>query len=398
MLASMATPLVTGAATYSDELQGAYEYAYSKGITTMSPIDNANMYGELTRGQLSKMISNWAESELGRTVDETAVCSFTDTNTAEGDLATYVVKACQMGLMGQGITAFRPNDKVTRGEFGTTLSRAIWGDKYDGANPYYANHLAALSQEGIMTKISEPNNLEIRGWVMLMLQRAATTVAPEECKDAAVVMACALDPESDACPAACRKTTKDDETSDSDSKEVVKSGDLQVSAAAATDRKAILNKGVSDLDTITLKASEKITVNSITLERFGYSTAADVDAVWLEDAYGNKIADEKSLSTSKDTVTLKIKKEYKEMDASNALTIVLRTAEFTGDYKADKAGSTIGFKVTDVDASAKNLDISDYNPYTYELVTYDGSKVKVDVKGNEKEYNYDQILSMKYQD
>jgi hypothetical protein len=231
MLASMATPLVTGAATYSEELQGAYEYAYSKGITTMSPIDNANMYGELTRGQLSKMISNWAESELGRTVDETAVCSFTDTNTAEGDLATYVVKACQMGLMGQGITAFRPNDKVTRGEFGTTLSRAIWGDKYDGANPYYANHLAALSQEGIMTKISEPNNLEIRGWVMLMLQRAATTVAPEECKDAAVVMACALDPESDACPAACRKTTKDDETTDTDKKEVVKAGDLRVTVS-----------------------------------------------------------------------------------------------------------------------------------------------------------------------
>jgi hypothetical protein len=41
------------------------------------------------------------------------------------------------------------------------------------------------------------------------------------------------------------------------------------------------------LDTITLKASEKITVNSITLERFGYSTAADVESVWLEDGDGN---------------------------------------------------------------------------------------------------------------
>ena len=38
------TPFVTGAATYSDELQGAYDYAYSQGITTMSSIDNANMY------------------------------------------------------------------------------------------------------------------------------------------------------------------------------------------------------------------------------------------------------------------------------------------------------------------------------------------------------------------
>jgi hypothetical protein len=286
----------------------------------MSPIDNANMYGELTRGQLSKMISNWAESELGRTVDETAVCSFTDTNTAEGDLATYVVKACQMGLMGQGITAFRPNDKVTRGEFGTTLSRAIWGDKYDGANPYYANHLAALSQEGIMTKISEPNNLEIRGWVMLMLQRAATTVAPEECKDAAVVMACALDPESDACPAACRKPAKDDETTDTNKGEVVKSGDLQITATASTNKKAIIG-ATSDLDTINLKASEAITLNSITIERYGYSSASGV-TVWLEDELGNKITNEKVMS-SKDEVTLNIKKDYKELSAESEITIVV---------------------------------------------------------------------------
>ena len=380
MVAQAAAPMVTGAATYSDELQGAYEYAYSKGITTMTSIDNANMYGELTRGQLAKMISNWAESELGRTADETAVCSFTDTNTAEGDLATYVVKACQMGLMGQGITAFRPNDKVTRGEFGTTLSRAIWGDKYDGANPYYANHLAALSQEGIMTKISEPNNLEIRGWVMLMLQRAATTVAPEECKDAAVVMACALDPESDACPAACRKPAKDDEGTPSDT--TVKAGDLRVTATAATDRKAV-NNGDSDLDTITLKTSEALTVNSITLERFGYSSA-DTASVWLEDAYGNVIADSKDVSTSKDTVTLKIKKDYRTMEeGENNITTVV-------SLSGAQAGGTIGFKVTDIDSSAKNVDIADYKAYTYDIIGYTGSEVSLDPKGNGKEYNYEE--------
>ena len=175
-----------------------------------------------------------------------------------------------------------------------------------------------------------------------------------------------------------------DQGGNNENTDVVKSGDLSVTATPATERKAIINGGVSDLDTITLKASEKITVNSITLERYGYSTAEDVDAVWLEDANGNKIADEKSLSTSKDTVTLKIKKEYRDMDASNALTIVLRTSDTA------KAGGTIGFKVTDVDASAKNLDISKYNPYTYELVEYDGSKVTLSVKGNDKSYNYEE--------
>ena len=169
MFASVLPVSVLGAASYSQELQEAYNYAYSKGITTMSPIDNANMYGELTRGQLAKMIANWAEKEMGTKVDTTAVCSFSDAHTAEGDLATYVKKACQMGLMGQGIDKFRPNDKVTRGEFGTTLSRALWGDKYNGATPFYKNHLEALRDAGIMKMIDTPNQMEIRGYVMLML-------------------------------------------------------------------------------------------------------------------------------------------------------------------------------------------------------------------------------------
>ena len=181
IVASSLPVSVLGAASYSDELQGAYNYAYSKGITTMSSIDNANMYGELTRGQLAKMISNWAEKELGTKADETKVCSFADAQTAEGDLAAYVKKACQMGLMGQGITSFRPNDKVTRGEFGTTLSRAIWGTKYDGATPYYANHLQALKDKGIMTKIENPSQMEIRGYVMLMLQRTTDVEKGAKC-------------------------------------------------------------------------------------------------------------------------------------------------------------------------------------------------------------------------
>ena len=216
---------------------------------------------------------------------------------------------------------------------------------------------------------------------MLMRASEGSEPAKADCEDPIIKAACLLD--SDECPAECKDSDEKEDT-------VVKSGDLAVKATAATEKKAILNEWVSDLDTITLKASEKITVNSITLERFGYSSAADVDAIWLEDGDGNKIADEKSLSTSKDTVTLKIKKEYREMDASNALTIVLRTTKFAWDYTADKAWSTIGFKVTDVEASAKNLDISDYSPYTYDLVTYDWSKVTVAVKGNEKEYNYEE--------
>ena len=366
------------AATYSEELQDAYDWAYSKSITTMSPIDNANMYGSITRAELAKMLSNWAMNVNGKTPDESLSCEFTDIDSVKGDLHEFIKTSCQLGLMGQGITAFRPYDSISRAEFGTALSRALWGNENEGGTPYYAKHLNALKEAGIMNQIANAESTkEIRGYVMLMLMRSEENSI---CGDALVKVTCAAEAVAGTykdCPTACRDNGEDNTNT------VVKSGDLAVKVTPATERKALIKGKVSDLDTITLKASEKITVNSITLERFGYSTASDVDAVWLEDAYGNKIADEKSLSSSKDTVTLKIKKEYRDMEESNALTIVLRTTNTA------KAGGTIGFKVTDVDASAKNLDLSDYNPYTYDLVEYNGAEVTVSVKGNDKTYNYE---------
>ena len=52
-------------ATYSAELQEAYNWAYSKGVTTQSPIDNANMYGAITRAEQAKMLSVYAMEVLG---------------------------------------------------------------------------------------------------------------------------------------------------------------------------------------------------------------------------------------------------------------------------------------------------------------------------------------------
>ena len=348
MLATLITPAVNGAANYGAELTGAYEYAFSKGITTMSSIDNANMYGEITRGQLAKMISNWAEKELGTKVDATKVCSFTDANTAEGDLAAYLTKSCQMGLMGQGIDAFRPNSKVTRAEFGTVLSRALWGNKYEGATPYYANHLQALKDAGIMTKIETPSQLEIRGYVMLMLQRSATE-------------------------SLINKVTTGENKTD------VKAGDLKVTAAAATNRRIIQN-AVSDLDTITLEASQDINLEKVVLERYGYSSSSDVEAVWLENSKGEKVTNERSLN-SKDEVSLTINRDYRAIGKKADLTIVVKTANNT-------VNKTIGFKVKAVESSAKNLDISSYTPFTYDVTDYTGSKVAVEMKGSNRSYHY----------
>ena len=77
--------------------------------------------------------------------------------------------------MGQWITSFKPKDYVTRAEFWTVLSRALWWDKNEWWSTYYENHLKALKSVWIMNKINTPMNKEIRWYVMLMLMRSTNT-------------------------------------------------------------------------------------------------------------------------------------------------------------------------------------------------------------------------------
>ena len=364
MLASVLPVSVLGAASYSQELQEAYNYAYSKGITTMSPIDNANMYGELTRGQLAKMIANWAEKEMGTKVDTTAVCSFSDAHTAEGDLATYVKKACQMGLMGQGIDKFRPNDKVTRGEFGTTLSRALWGDKYNGATPFYKNHLEALRDAGIMKMIDTPNQMEIRGYVMLMLMRSVNVVTPSECKDPAVILACALG--GDACPARCKGKTPDTTNTGTNNT----AGDLNINVVDYSNQiRSVPMVGISIFNAIKFDATNDVTVNSVTLERVGLSSRSDIKGVWFEKD-GIAVSSRGTVATDGKVMT-NFNKGFK-VKSSETLDLVV-------ELSGASAGAEIAFKFIGVDSTAKNAVYnavtSTYRTAKYDVAALDFSNV-----------------------
>ncbi len=367
-------------ATYSDELVDAYNWAHSKSITTMATIDDANMYGAITRAEMAKMLANWAKDK-GETPDTSKTCSFSDTASVGGDLGVAIVESCQLGLMGQGITAFRPYDTISRAEFGTALSRALWDDKYEGGNPYYANHLNALKAAGIMNQIANAESTkEVRGYVMLMLMRAEGEEGWVDCNDSLTKLACELDSED--CPAAC-KADNNDETEDG---EVVKSGDLVVTSVANKGSSVISNWATSELDTLTFKASENITLKSVTLERYGLSTASSVASIWLEDMDGNKVTAEKSVSTSKDTVTLSLKKDYQDIEDGDKLIVVITTAE----KDAADLWNSIGFKVTAVDSSAKNLDLSDYSANLYDIIDYKWTNAKITLKGSDKNYNYEE--------
>jgi len=203
------------------------------------------------------------------------------------------------------------------------------------------------------------------------MRSAEGSEAKADCEDPMIKAACLID--DDSCPAEC----KDSESKDDDNT-VVKSGDLAVTAKAAANTK-ILATWTADLDTITFKTSEDVEINKITLERYGYSKEEQITGIWLEDQDGNVIADSKTLS--KDKVTLNLKKNYRTVDGKLEVTVVVKTEEASG---------TIGFKVTNVESSAKNTNLDDYSPYTYDVVDYAWSEVTVELKGSDKKYNYEE--------
>jgi len=159
---------------FSQEFKDAYAFAHENGITTMGSIEEADMYGPLTRIAMAKMLSQYAINVLGKTPDTSKVVpNFPDVDAQlDADYNNWVTLAYQLGIMGIGIEKFRPFDLVTRAEFGTALSRMLYGTADGEGADWYSTHLAKLMNEKIITN-DNPQLQELRGYVMIMLMRSA---------------------------------------------------------------------------------------------------------------------------------------------------------------------------------------------------------------------------------
>ena len=339
-------PVATlGAASYSDELQGAYDYALTNGITTQSSIDTANMYGSLLRSHMAKMMVNYAKEVKGLTADTSLACNFTDVANQTDEMKGYIKEACQMGLMGQGITAFNPNGIVTRAQFGTVLSRILYGTANDGGDPYYTNHLAALKDAGIMNNISNPNAPEVRGYVMLMMQRSAegTTTTPTVCTTPENVLSCSLG--LDTCPAECVTTTP-----------VVKAGSLTVSlnSNSLANGTQIPSTGTIRFATVNFVASSSdVSLNTLTIKKIGLAAIPSSTRVWFEKD-GIRVSGKAAFS-SDGTATISFAPAY-VVKAGNTENLDLYV------QLATYAGQDFQFTSNDINSTAENTNGSFTTP------------------------------------
>ena len=174
----------------SNEMLAAYEFAYENKITEKQTVTEAKVDKPIKRNELAKMLTEYAVNVMWMEPEEwKAGCeSFNDTKRESPEMKWYMKSACELWLMwleSDWITVanhFDPNKSVTRAEFGTTLSRLLYGwvnnlhDDLDRRNnEWYEKHLRALQDNGIMTQVSWEwvKKIELRWYVMLMLMRTS---------------------------------------------------------------------------------------------------------------------------------------------------------------------------------------------------------------------------------
>jgi hypothetical protein len=352
LLATLMPVQGVNAASYSSELEGAYDYAYDNGITTMDSIDNANMYGSLTRVAMAKMMANYAMDVLGLEKDTDMECTFPDVSSElDAQYDNGVTNACQLGLMGVGVDNFDPYGLVNRAQFGTVLSRALWGDMYNDSDPYYADHLEALADEGIMNNISNPMMLEVRGYVMLMMQRADEDSTSEGCS-AEELLACITAEDYDDCIAECSGEEEEEEeevyveekegtlTVDLDSG--TPDGDLPIGNTEAISRVPLLTFEVEADDA-------DITLHNLTLEFLGYGDFNDLDNVSVYDENNVKVSKTKNFTDEE--LTIGFVNDYVVKDGGKeTLTIVWELDT------AAEPNTTYGVSIMEMDTSAEEVD------------------------------------------
>lgn len=172
---------------YADEVNEAFQRWYQLNITNKCPITAARLDDTILRKEVAKMMSMFTIQIIGiyPNTHKSWCDQYPDVKNLSEEMQFYTKTACQLDLMGQkpdGTTPddiFNPNDSVDRAQFGTILSRLIYGDVYniyEGEETIYKRyekHLQALNNDGIMHKIDDPSMLEKRARVLLMLHRTS---------------------------------------------------------------------------------------------------------------------------------------------------------------------------------------------------------------------------------
>ena len=167
---------------YGEDVFIAYNWAINNWITTIDDVSKVKFNKKITRAELAKMMVEYMSWTLQKEPIITWEVNYTDVDTKKlWDLAWYIQLAYQYQIMWINadwtpIEDFNPNKTVTRAEFSTVLSRVLFGNIYNqNWSNYYEKHIDALAKANIISN-TNPNLLEARWWIMIMLYKSQTII------------------------------------------------------------------------------------------------------------------------------------------------------------------------------------------------------------------------------
>lgn len=126
-----------------------YDWMFSNGLTTMSetgfrPTD------QVTRGEISKFFTKFAEVKgLEKTKSESE-CQFNDVADYDSTLVPNIVAACEYGLVKGSNGSYFPNKNLTEAEALTVVVRSLLGFQDETGTPRWTEYYNSAKWLGIL--------------------------------------------------------------------------------------------------------------------------------------------------------------------------------------------------------------------------------------------------------
>jgi len=189
-----------------------------------------------------------------------------------------------------------------------------------------------------MTVIDTPTKLEVRGYVMLMMQRASGSTTPSVCTTPENVLSCSLG--LDTCPAECVNTPAE-----------VKAGDLNVSLNSDT-----IANGTQVPSTGTIKfavvnfvasSSSDVSLKDVQIKKVGLAAIPSSTRIWFEKD-GIRISGKAAFSSDGTAIISFAPSYVVKAGGTEKLDLYVQLATF--------AGQDFQFASTNIDSTAQNVN------------------------------------------
>lgn len=162
----------------------AYVFAKDNGYATTDAYAGASFDKTMTRADVANIVVWYYKNVVNEDIERSYRCNpkfYRDFNSMNEQEQSDVWDICSLWAMGWQsdrshiLWYFRPNDRITKAEFSTMLSRLMYGtESGTGATDNrYTGHMEVLMKQSVIADTKNPNG-SIQGWdVFQMLMNVA---------------------------------------------------------------------------------------------------------------------------------------------------------------------------------------------------------------------------------